>query len=236
MPDQTPVTDDDRKAHQFADNVLANPGDFGPDSVATARAVKAHVPAPPATLADELRTASWGDIPALADRAEAVEKELAGRKQDYIECQEELIASDLALTEARRERDAARNSEAEMQEQFNQMYEKSQKITNQRDDAWAERDAAREEVERLKEEHSDTLHDRNVLYDRWKMAGEKVDRLEATVASRGNAAPGLPDPADTTQTWCLVRIHNGGTRWRTDADVTLVRPIDLDGLDINEVA
>ncbi|MGP9622224.1 hypothetical protein ACT3S7_04485 [Corynebacterium sp. AOP34-AQ2-28] len=69
MSDQAPVTDDDRKAHEWAH---ANKGRAN-DSVA--RAIFRHVPAPPATLADELRTASWGDIPALADRVEAVEKE-----------------------------------------------------------------------------------------------------------------------------------------------------------------
>jgi hypothetical protein len=86
MPDQTPVTDDDRLAHQWADRLDGSK--FASDSAqAAARAIRAHVPAPPATLADELREwlkaqytcailgFQWDHLAALADRVEAVEKE-----------------------------------------------------------------------------------------------------------------------------------------------------------------
>lgn len=100
MTDQsTPVTDDDRKAHEWASSpARQSNGLLAP----VARAILAHVPAPPAALADELR--EWGARPFdglnwtgfhdLADRVEAVEKELAGHKRDYAECQQELIESE----------------------------------------------------------------------------------------------------------------------------------------------
>lgn len=80
MPEQTPVTDDDRSAaYEWAASLDPDMRCWTDRERAAARVilatVPAHVPAPPATLADELRTASWGDIPALADRVEAVEKE-----------------------------------------------------------------------------------------------------------------------------------------------------------------
>ena len=81
-----------------------------------------------------------------------------------------------------------------------------------------------------------------------------ADRAPVTASSAT-----LPDPADvpTAQpwlvrddqglclglrcepkrvaSWYLLRVRNGVPRWCIDDDVTLVRPIDLDGLDINEV-
>ncbi|MGO1991992.1 MAG: hypothetical protein ACTH2Y_09215 [Corynebacterium sp.] len=90
MSDQAPVTDDDRKAHEWAH---ANKGRAN-DSVA--RAIFRHVPAPPATLADELRTASWGDIPALADRVEAVVQE-----RDEARAEVERLTSGRTVRESR---------------------------------------------------------------------------------------------------------------------------------------
>lgn len=103
MTDQTPVTDDDRAAHEWCDS----PARQSTEALAPIiRAIRAHVPAPPKSLADELR-ASVQDLHQvvelgtfdgleetvmdIADRVEAVEKELAGTKRDYTECQEELI-------------------------------------------------------------------------------------------------------------------------------------------------
>lgn len=88
MTDQsTPVTDDDRKAHEWASSpARQSNGLLAP----VARAILAHVPAPPAALADELR--EWGARPFdglnwtgfhdLTDRVEAIEKELAARNLD----------------------------------------------------------------------------------------------------------------------------------------------------------
>lgn len=289
MPDQTITDEDLRRAHEWA--YRANDSEIiSETALSAARAIRAHVPAPPKSLADGLRrfgaeylSESLEDkLSVLADLAKELEHNREKWREAYREART-IAEGHLASIKHREERietltaerDAARNSEAQMQEQFNQMYEQSQKITNQRDDAWAERDAAREEVERLKEEHSDTLHDRNVLYDRWKMVEEKVDRLTREGLDRNpetkarmedalahperadtvtvKTTPTLPDPADvptaqpwlvrddqglclgvrcdsnSSLPWLLVRVRNGNERWRTDADVTLVRPIDLDG-------
>ncbi|MGP9720128.1 hypothetical protein [Corynebacterium sp. AOP40-4SA-5] len=95
MPDQTPVTIDDRNAHAWADRILDPSTVTTPDELPAARAIRAHVPAPPATLADELRYRATllyngdpdGDsaavISALADRVEAVEKERDEHVRDY---------------------------------------------------------------------------------------------------------------------------------------------------------
>lgn len=83
------VTADDCLAHDFADRILAttHKSFYSKDIWAAARAIKSNVPAPPATLADELRYRATllyngdpdGDsaaaISALADRVENVVKE-----------------------------------------------------------------------------------------------------------------------------------------------------------------
>lgn len=120
-----PVTDDDRKAREWADgHSLEVHGPWAP----IARAIRAHVPAPPATLADELRTASWGDIPALADRVEAVEKEnRAALNHAYDERDEALV-----------ERDEARTKVEEVEGHLSK--------------SWRQRDAKDVELERLSRE------------------------------------------------------------------------------------
>lgn len=91
MPDQTtPITDDDRLAHEWARmaaNNAADPAD-APWKI-VARVFLETVPAPPKSLADELReladdtvaSGMFGSMTSrltrLADRVEAVEKELA---------------------------------------------------------------------------------------------------------------------------------------------------------------
>ncbi|WP_312981016.1 hypothetical protein [Corynebacterium sp.] len=104
-PDQTPVTDDDRKAHEFSDSVHNNPDCYGDSIRAAARAIRAHVPAPPATLADQMRTiadiigsdfdAEAQRLDTLADRVEAVEKhneEVVGIVDDLTEQRDEARA------------------------------------------------------------------------------------------------------------------------------------------------
>lgn len=101
MTDTAPVTDDDRRnARKWAEQWTDANG--MPEKNAAARVILADVPAPPATLADELR--AWGACPFdglnwtrfhdLADRAEAVETE--NRDTDRV------------LNEAWAERDEAR--------------------------------------------------------------------------------------------------------------------------------
>ena len=109
MTDQTaPITDDDRQAHEWADHQLSL--DVNDEVIVTAaRAIKAHVPAPPKSLADEIRGADWNGLgdkimaERFADRVAAVERELAGHKRDYAECQQELIASKRKCFSARAE-------------------------------------------------------------------------------------------------------------------------------------
>lgn len=208
MPDQTPATDDDRKAHEWAH---ANKG-RAHDSVA--RAIFRHVPAPPATLADELR--AWGDkfgfctatnknskaFRALADRVEAVEKH-------------------------------------------------NDEIVGIVDDITEQRDEARAEVERLT---AQVARQQQLL----ELNGVPRDTV---VLPDAGSTPALPDPADVPagepwlvrddqglclglrcdpddrkQPWCLLRVHNGTMRWRTDADVTLIRPVNISGLNPEETA
>lgn len=112
MTDQpTPVTDEDcRKAHEWA---VTHRAPTVPDEArAAARAIRAHVPAPPATLADELRKLAtvlpverqWLDeIDLLAARVEAVEKEnRAALNHAYDERDEALVERDEARAEVDR--------------------------------------------------------------------------------------------------------------------------------------
>ena len=193
------------------------------------------LPAPPKSLAEQMLDIAGGissdfgayadDLNTLADRVEAVVKELAGTKRDYIECQEELLVSEEKLKDTRLERDEAR----------------------------AEVEASMKANQELVEHHVNTV----VELDE---ALAEVERLKATVASRANVAADLPDPASIPATqpwlvrdgqglclglrcepkrlasWYLLRVRNAAPRWRIDDDVTLVRPIDLTGLNPNEVA
>jgi hypothetical protein len=86
MTDQTPVTDNEtdiKLAREWIEDMKRPGGIPREDALAAARVLEALLPAPPATLADELR--EWGARPfdgldwtrfhALADRVEDVEKE-----------------------------------------------------------------------------------------------------------------------------------------------------------------
>ncbi|MDN6706912.1 hypothetical protein, partial [Corynebacterium glyciniphilum] len=106
MTDQTPVTDDDRRtAYEWCDS----PARQATEALAPIiRAIRAHVPAPPATLADELRAldgAPWEmDFSDLADRVEAVEKhneEVVGIVDDLTEQRDEARAEVERLTAER---------------------------------------------------------------------------------------------------------------------------------------
>lgn len=44
------------------------------------------------------------------------------------------------------------------------------------------------------------------------------------------------DPEYCDRPWCLIRVRNGDMRYRSDADVTLVRPIDIAGLNPEETS
>lgn len=209
--DQTPVTDDDRKAREWADgHSLEVHGPWAP----IARAIRAHVPAPPATLADELREAVSG-LP-----VESKLKHQIGSLADRVE---------------------------EMEERTRQ----AESYAGEYHQAIRERDEARAEVERLT---AQVARQQQLL----ELNGVPRDTV---VLPDAGSTPALPDPADVPagepwlvrddqglclglrcdpddrkQPWCLLRVHNGTMRWRTDADVTLIRPVNISGLNPEETA
>lgn len=255
MTDQTtPVTDDDRQAHEWADHQLSL--DVNDEVIVTAaRAIKAHVPAPPKSLADEIRGADWNGLgdkimaERFADRVAAVERELAGHKRDYAECQQELIASEVDLVEAQRERDEVRAAEKAVQRACDDWEAEARKVRGDLDEA-------RAEVERLKEENAE-MH---------KKLGYPNFRAFLGMPP----ATALPDPADVPDgeawevvgpagravgfrdgclggEWAIAYPGGDGSDDVGDQDVTLVarlvpdtrhvidKPEDLDELPVDSV-
>ncbi|MGN0097202.1 MAG: hypothetical protein ACI38U_14205 [Corynebacterium sp.] len=236
MPDQTPVTDDDREAHLFADDVLRNPDSHSVWTNSAARAIKAHVPAPPASISDELRYRATllyngdpdGDsaaaISALADRVEAVEKEnkrLIGEAEERQAWNRELTEQKATLA---RERDAAR-AEAERWK-----VQRDEAMDRHADDRIALAEA-RAEVEQMSRQVADqmtAIHTANAEVARltrevgwWASHGTSggagTSKESLTVASD------LPDPADVPESEpYLVKFEDG--QWiglRSD-------PVDVD--------
>lgn len=328
MTDQTtPVTDDDREAHVWA-NEVSDDSEWGRIQ-AVVRAIRAHVPAPPATLADELRAhAKWerdigatghsADLYALANRVEAVEVE-------NVSLRIERDQADYLMKKADRELDESRAAEKAVQRACDDWEAEARKVRGDLDEArgevaaWmkvyqaltdqhtatvAALDEARAEVERLTRGRTSKDSLPVALTDpadvpageAWivEVCGERRPALKdncpwvpwSTVAGNGvyenenNAdvtlvarlvpeadvpdwdhmnhllepagiptaqpwlvrdgqglclgvrqAPGAPIPP-----WKLLRLCDGTIRRRADADVTMVRPVDISGLDINEVA
>lgn len=121
MPDQTPVTDDDRKAHEWASSpARQSNGLLAP----VTRAILAHVPAPPATLADELRgtvqdlsqVVGLGTFDGLeeaitdiADRVEAIEKENRDMERELNNARDERDEAQHELDEAQADLRDVRN-------------------------------------------------------------------------------------------------------------------------------
>ncbi|MGP9758875.1 hypothetical protein [Corynebacterium sp. AOP12-C2-36] len=102
MPDQTPVTDDDRRtAYEWAASLDPDMRCWTDRERAAARVILATVPAPPATLADEIREEGAGRPPgavkrvnALADRVETVEKARDKAQQDAVDAWEHAAQTD----------------------------------------------------------------------------------------------------------------------------------------------
>lgn len=192
MPDQ--ITDDDRQAHEWCDSVEQNPNLAGDKAHAAARAIRAHIPKPPQTLADELR--EWGNHPAafmvstelltLADRVETIEKD---NTQTHTELKEYILANRQLATE----RDDAREK-ARLLEQSNQILDKAATW------AEAERDAAQAEVEQLT-----------------ALTAPSVHHTEPVTTSSDDRVTTLPDPADVPEGepwlmeggWFGVRVRTG---------------------------
>lgn len=119
MTDQTPTDDAVRRAHEWCD--LHWPTDENRTPMADViRHYRATVPAPPKTLADELRDWAgstpeegahwdeWDDFSGLADRVEAVEKENERLSRDREAQEKALVQHGRLLSEARTEREEAR--------------------------------------------------------------------------------------------------------------------------------
>jgi hypothetical protein len=154
MTDQTgPITDDDRLAHEWADHQLSL--DVNDEVIVTAaRAIKSHVPAPPKSLADELReladdtvaSGMFGSMTSrltrLADRAAAFGKELAATYSENERVHSTLATVTDERNTARDERDAARAEVAAWMDA-------NQALTGQHTATVAALDEARAEVERL---------------------------------------------------------------------------------------
>lgn len=241
MTDRTPVTDDDRKAHEWADEV-EDDQDWA-RAQAVVRAIRAHVPAPPATLADELRGVDLQmenndlrrKLNSLADRAEAIEKE--NRDTDRV------------LNEAWAERDEAR---AEVERAKNVAGRESLNLVN------AQRDH-RAEVERLTAQHTwpkttsdGHTYEAPTTYSElvrlvndatkgvvegwdagelppeptWTMVGialREVQRLTRDRTVKDSRTVALPDPADVPkgEVWIVRLDGKEGVGVRSDPGSTL---------------
>lgn len=151
MPDQTPVTDDDIKImYDWADRYPGSELD---------RVVRNTFPrpAPPMTLADEIREEGAGRPPgavkrinALADRVEAVEKELnearallatrvdASRldeaRAEVEQWQSNTGQANLDLAKAQRERDDAREKLADKLDEVAQLHAEVERLSRDRED------------------------------------------------------------------------------------------------------
>lgn len=171
----TPVTDDDREAHDWADTV-GNQKGWSDRIHAVVRAIRAHVPAPPATLADELRTRAHACIGpdgnpifggdetplVLADRVEAVERELNSERRNTQHLSDLLMResdsstklsaaldearaeveqwqsntgqANLDLAKAQRERDDAREKLADKLDEVAQLHAEVERLSRDRED------------------------------------------------------------------------------------------------------
>lgn len=233
MPDQIPVTDDDRIAHQW-ESKHRNDGNVG--LAAVARAIRAHVPAPPATLADELR--EWGVRPFdglnwtrfhnLADRVENVVKE--GREYASKADQWEVTAKRLASErdEARDGRDAHRDLANRLSAEMERMKD-SHRIAIQERDEWGEENGElRAEVELL---------------------AAQIDRLIAEMDKARNGdwlKEDLPAPADvpSEEIWlirtnvgqAMAGVRNSDGSWSVLAHNGFAREDDLDDEEVTLVS
>lgn len=243
MTDQTPVTDDDlRKARQWAMDTIAEAEaeDRHLGYHHAACVILATVPAPPVTLADELRELNKGDIPLgalleLADRVEAVEKARDKAQQDAVDAWEHA---------AQTAREHVRIMELREQDYV--------RVASERDEAQHELDETRAD-----------LRDVTNLLDQARAEVERLtvslNRQCTTVTPSVHNTDALPDPADVPtgepwfvrddwglcigsrrdegfQSWTLVRVRTGGLRFRADPDVTLIRPVDISDINPEETA
>lgn len=194
MTDQTPVTDDDREAHDWADTV-GNQKGWSDRIHAVVRAIRAHVPAPPATLADEIREADWNGLGdqiiagRFADRVEAVEKE-----RDEARTKVEEVEGH--LSKSWRQRDA---KDVEL-ERLSREREQQEKALVEHGRLLAEARAAFDEVENrnlnleadLRESHAEVERLTASLNRQCTTVTPSVHNTDGLTVS----SDALPDPAD----------------------------------------
>ncbi|MGO1992983.1 MAG: hypothetical protein ACTH2Y_14245 [Corynebacterium sp.] len=215
MPDQTPVTiDDRRKAHEWARMAADNNHD--PHNVpwrVAARLFLDHVPAPPKTLAGELRELNKGDIPLgalleLADRVEAVEKEnRAALNHAYDERDEALV-----------ERDEARTKVEEVEGHLSK--------------SWRQRDAKDVELERLsreREQQEKALVEHGRLLAEARAAFDEVENRNLNLEADLDLIAAAPELAQTIAgmewQWSVERLTEDGSRWLIDRPWTCDREL-----------
>ncbi|MGP9611406.1 hypothetical protein ACT3TD_13760 [Corynebacterium sp. AOP36-E1-14] len=225
MPDQTPVTDDDRRtAYERAASLDPDMRCWTDRERAAARVILATVPAPPATLADEIREEGAGRPPgavkrvnALADRVEAVEKEnRAALNHAYDERDEALVERDEARTKVEeveghlskswRQRDA---KDVEL-ERLSREREQQEKALVEHGRLLAEARAAFDEVENrnlnleadLRESHAEVERLTASLNRQCTTVTPSVHNTDGLTVS----SDALPDPADvpTNEPWEVV--------------------------------
>jgi hypothetical protein len=184
MTDTTPVTDDDRKAHEWCNHVEANPHAYSDWDRTTARAIRAHVPAPPKSLSEEVKEGLLfrvNDTDAEGIRDALV---LADRVENVVANQDTLHQK---LCQAVKERDAATESIASERAENLHLRHVIGRREAEIEDQKVSLDDKSAEVERLTRESAARLDQINALES-------KVGRMLAT----GSTYPAdtLPDPAD----------------------------------------
>ncbi|MGP9622552.1 hypothetical protein ACT3S7_06175 [Corynebacterium sp. AOP34-AQ2-28] len=240
MPDQTPVTDD-RIAHQW-ESKHRNDGNVG--LAAVARAIRAHVPAPPATLAAELRYRATllyngdpdGDsaavINALADRVEAVEKARDKAQQDAVAAWEHAAQTDrehvriMELREQDYVRVASERDEART---------KVEEVEGHLSKSWRQRDAKDVELERLsreREQQEKALVEHGRLLAEARAAFDEVENrnlnLEADLRESHAEVERLTVSLNRQCTTVTPSVHN--TDVLTASNDTLPDPAEVGSL------
>lgn len=265
MPDQTPVTDDDRRtAYEWAASLDPDMRCWTDRERAAARVILATVPAPPATLADEIREEGAGRPPgavkrvnALADRVEAVEKEnRAALKHAYDERDEALVERDEARTKVEeveghlskswRQRDA---KDVEL-ERLSREREQQEKALVEHGRLLAEARAAFDEVENrnlnleadLRESHAEVERLTASLNRQCTTVTPSVHNTDVLTVS----SDALPDPADvpseemwlirTKKNQLMAGVRNPNGDWSVLAHNGFSRECELDDEDVTLVA
>ncbi|MGP9619857.1 hypothetical protein [Corynebacterium sp. AOP34-BR1-29] len=237
MPDQTPVTDDDRRtAYEWAASLDPDMRCWTDRERAAARVILATVPAPPATLADEIREEGAGRPPgavkrvnALADRVEAIEKARDKAQQDAVDAWEHAAQTDrehvriMELREQDYVRVASERDEART---------KVEEVEGHLSKSWRQRDAKDVELERLsreREQQEKALVEHGRLLAEARAAFDEVENrnlnLEADLRESHAEVERLTVSLNRQCTTVTPSVHN--TDVLTASSDTLPDPADV---------